>query len=119
MNENEIGSVMNNFPNIPFLGIFPSDEHCLPKIHNYPVCFISNLDPHWEKGSHWCIIIILNEENAEYFDSYGMLPLVESHLKFLNQYNYIYSQKTLQSVKSNACGLYAILFLIMRTIYSM
>ena len=84
MNENEIRTVMNNFPNIPFLGIFPSDEHCLPKILNYPFCFISNLDPHLEKGSHWCAIIILNEENAEYFDSYEMPPLTRSHIKFLN-----------------------------------
>ena len=119
MNEEEIGSVMNKFPNIPFLGTFPSDEHCLPKILNYPACFISNLDPHWEKGSHWCAIIIINEENAEYFDSFGLPPLIESHIKLLNRYNYVYSTKKLQSFKSETCGLYAVLFLIMRTVYSM
>ncbi len=96
-----------------FKGVFPSDR--LPYKSKLPLNIIINTDPSYKPGQHWIAVSITKEGVGEYFDSYGIPPFVESIEKFLNEKclnGWTYNQVALQSINSETCGHYCILFII-------
>ena len=102
-----------------FYGTVPCDR--LPRTlpHEGPTACIVNTDPHDEPGKHW--IAIWTEGNvSEIMDSYGLSlevygttdPIVEwlnRHFKYQ-----LHNGKSLQSLFSQSCGYYALMYLIDR-----
>ena len=102
-----------------FYGTVPCDR--LPKLllHEGPTAYIVNTDPHDEPGRHW--IAMWSEGNVcEIMDSYGLSldvygttsPIVEwlnRHFKYQ-----MHNGQSLQSLFSQSCGDYALMYLIDR-----
>ena len=111
MNENEIRNWFKCEDK--FLGVFPADTHCLPNIHSYPCGLISNTDPHDKSGEHWIAMYFINEDNVEYFDSYGNEPMIQSHIDFMNENatTIHHNKKRVQGLVSMTCGGHCIYFL--------
>ena len=51
-------------------------------------------------------------KRVEYFDSYGLPPLISSFLG----HNAVYSSASLQPLYSNACGFYCVYYIIQRSL---
>lgn len=97
-----------------FLGVYPCD--LLPDITRTPAAVIINTDPSNKPGEHW-VAVYFNENNeAEYFDSFGLPPLKKEILSFLNKFSvrWYYNPHNLQPFYSSTCGLYCIMFLRLR-----
>ena len=109
-----------------FLGAQPSDFYKLIKVdyNNFKIFskigIVFNLDNHTQDGSHWVALLIDNQKQSiEYFDSVGKKPnknistfihiLQKKFPKFKLTINNIQHQS-----KNNACGIYAMHFLIQR-----
>ena len=102
-----------------FYGTVPCDR--LPRTlpQEGPTAYIVNTDPHDESGRHW--IAIWTEGNvSEIMDSYGLSlevygrtdPIVEwldRHFKYQ-----LHNGQSLQSLFSQSCGDYALMYLIDR-----
>ena len=102
-----------------FYGTVPCDR--LPRTlpQEGPTAYIVNTDPHDEPGRHW--IAIWTEGNvSEIMDSYGLSlevygttdPIVEwlsRHFKYQ-----LHNRQSLQSLFSQSCGDYALMYLIDR-----
>lgn len=93
--------------------MFASDQ--LPcRISEYPACFIVNVDPAYESGSHWLACYLSSLHHLEFFDSYGREP---SHFEgpiweYVKRFRYVdYNTSTLQSNISAVCGQYCIFYL--------
>lgn len=98
-----------------FTGVFASD--LLPKHLSYlPAALVCNTDPSDEPGEHWVAIYVDGNGHGEYFDSYGLPPLQNSIIKFLNEcaVNWTYNSKRLQGLFSSVCGYYCIYYLLYR-----
>lgn len=98
-----------------FEGVFASDT--LPRaLGKRPALLISNTDPISKPGSHWVAMYIGENGEGEYWDSYGLPPLVRNHKKFLQRMckKYTYNHKSLQSLHSEVCGEYCVLYLVHR-----
>ena len=102
-----------------FYGTVPCDR--LPRTlpQEGPTAYIVNTDPHDEPGRHW--IAIWTEGNvSEIMDSYGLSlevygttdPIVE----WLNRHSkyQLHNRQSLQSLFSQSCGDYALMYLIDR-----
>ena len=111
MNESVIKNWFKHDKN--FLGVYPGDLHCLPNITAYPSALISNTDPHDESGEHWIAIYFTRKGDAEYFDSYGNEPMIQSHINFMNNnaINILHNTKRVQGLVSMTCGGHCIYFL--------
>ena len=119
MNTIEISRYLEHHPN--FIGVFPSDKHCLPKISTYPSALIINTDPHQLPGQHWIAIYFLNKNTVEYFNTSGRQPSIKSIIKFMykNAKYVIYNTSQLQSDYSMTCGAFCIYYLTDRlNVYS-
>ena len=46
--------------------------------------YVCNTDPNHKPGEHWVTIYINNDRRGEYFDSFGMPPLFDEFVTFLN-----------------------------------
>jgi hypothetical protein len=94
------------------LGVFPCDKIPLKPLS--PCGFIVNTDPSNRPGSHWIAIFIQNDNNIEYFDSYGRKP-TGLILKWFKKHKkrWINSQR-IQGSFSSVCGHYSIYFLVKR-----
>ena len=98
-----------------FIGVFARDE--LPKIKSFPCCFILNTAKRTHQGKHWLAFYFDSKKVCNFFDSFGNNP------EFFNLQNYldlatskvISNNKPIQSWKSQNCGYYCILFLILRS----
>jgi hypothetical protein len=96
-----------------FSGVFSSDQ--LPQLCQTPAAIVANLDPHNKPGSHWVAFYIENEV-GEYFDSYGLpplLPIFENFLK-INCKRWKHNTKCMQSLSTKVCGHYCIWYLSQR-----
>jgi hypothetical protein len=80
-----------------------------------PAAIIVNTDEQDKPGTHWVAMYIPKRGCIEFFDSYGIPPLVEGHMKFLNKKGVIYNKLELQSFTSNVCGQFCLCFLGSRT----
>jgi hypothetical protein len=98
-------------------GVYASNT--LPQIvTQYPSAFIVNTQPLPMSGEHWVTIIIHSPSHAEFFDSLGKSP-TDYNLDiqtFLNKNSEQCNFKSirLQPRNSDLCGLYVLVFLILR-----
>jgi len=88
------------------VGVYSKDE--LPdkiQVGSY----IINLQNSTEgNGTHWTLIMVFDRKNALYFDAFGQIFPKEVGV-FLKNYKPIpYSNRIIQDVDSNRCGLYCI-----------
>lgn len=98
-----------------FEGVFASDT--LPRrLHKRPALLIANTDPISQPGQHWVAFFIDKNGEGEFWDSYGMPPLVKNHRKFLDRLckKWSHNPTSLQSLDSNVCGEYCVLYLVHR-----
>jgi hypothetical protein len=119
MNTRQITAVLQKDPFTKpyFQGVFPSDQ--LPnKIENYPAAFVANVDPKGQPGSHWCAFYFTQDQQGEFFDSYGLKPqyYTQAFLTFIenNSREWTYNHQDLQSLTSNVCGHYCLYYVINR-----
>ena len=63
-----------------FNGVYSRDN--LPKIKDG--AYVINLDEHYDTGTH-CIALWLNNNNATYFDSFGVEHLPKKIKEFINR----------------------------------
>ena len=83
-----------------------------------PVCFIVNSSPSWHPGSHWTSVYCDRDVGVEHFCSYGKRapPALDKLLKKLHRKlangNYVTSTKTIQTLTSDLCGEYCVLYLM-------
>ena len=96
-----------------FLGVYPSDAQPLTFKKRDNVSVIFNLSPHNETGSHFVAVFKKNKK-IFYFDSFGKILKNKHLLKFLKPLTLtLYcNMKSIQSKKSNFCGLFCLAFLI-------
>lgn len=79
-----------------------------------PIGIVINTDSDEEPGEHWVSIFIGQDKVPIYFDSFGLPPLHEDIISFLNKNSpngWIYNKLTLQHPTSTSCGRYCIEFL--------
>jgi hypothetical protein len=93
-----------------FGGVFPRDK--LPKkFEEYPVALVVNTDPSYKSGEHWVALYINSENDYEYFDSFGLLPLTYE-LQMPNAT--VVNKNTIQSLSSMTCGHFCVFYLVHR-----
>lgn len=112
MNSLEIKRCLKTFPSTKniFVGVYASDT--IPDSffkNGKPRAVIFNLDNSNKPGTHWVTLYTSGSGSLEYYDSYG-LPPFHIHL-FKNFKRFKYNKKRIQG-KMNACGLYAMHFVI-------
>ena len=95
-----------------FLGVFALDQ--LPKLTQFPCCFVANTDPISLPGTHWVAFYYDSPTSLEFFDSYGQTP---------HEYKFPISKKIssltcnsypIQSLVSTVCGQFCIFYLFHR-----
>lgn len=98
-----------------FLGVFARAE--LPKINIYPCCFVINTAKRSHPGKHWLAFYYTSNKVCNFFDSYGNNPAFFNLDGFINSTSikFVSNKKVIQSWKSQNCGYYCILFLILRS----
>ena len=90
-------------------GVFSADT--IPPVEQYPSAYIVNTDNSNLPGQHWVSFFFENKKKkAEYFDSYGLLPIRRTFLEILPQ-TFKYSSHMIQGLESITCGEYCIYFL--------
>jgi hypothetical protein len=114
MNNIQIENILKNdqFTQKYFIGVFARNN--LPKNFSYPSAFIFNTVVKSGKGMHWLSIIFTKDKKCQFFDSLGFAP------SFYGLENYIKKRSTslsfnkhpIQSLNSNYCGIYALLFIL-------
>ena len=94
-----------------FKGVYPKDLSTVECIGSYVV----NTDPSTAPGEHWVATFFNNQGSAEFFDSYGLHPIVQQI--FLDSYSssWIYNSKTLQSLISEVCSLWLLYYMLFRS----
>jgi hypothetical protein len=73
------------------------------------VCYIVNSSPSWHPGSHWTALY-LDRGRMEHFCSFGTEPSGELKKLLTNLHN----SEQLQTINSDLCGHYCILYLMCR-----
>lgn len=110
MYTNEINSLLANQEE--YVGTFALNKLPQERIKR-PASFIINNDVSSKNGDHW-IALVLTKHQAFFFDSFG-LPIIDKQiLSFLSRQKIkkvTYSTKCIQSITSNKCGLFCILFI--------
>ena len=66
-----------------YLGTFPSDK--LPEGVDGAHSFIANIDSSNQPGTHWISIAVDESGCANYFDSYGLPPMIKLPYKINKQ----------------------------------
>lgn len=96
------------------VGVFAADK--LPCAITRPAILIANTDPQRKPGAHWVAFYIDEFGRGEFFDSYGLPPLVREHRQFLDRHcsSWTYNGKGLQGLNSKVCGEYCVLYLAHR-----
>jgi hypothetical protein len=98
-----------------FVGVFAADT--LPRrLHKKPALLICNTDPISKPGSHWVAFFIGENGEGEFWDSYGMPPIIKQHRQFMDRLckQWTYNHTSLQAIDSIVCGEYCILYLVHR-----
>jgi hypothetical protein len=114
MNTREVANPlrMDCYLSIGFDGVFASD--CIPTMCDPKCAMVLNTDPQDQEGEHWVCIYIENGV-GEYFDSYGLPPLIKSFQEFLDKNcgpnGWTYNTKAFQAMDSDVCGHYCMWFL--------
>lgn len=106
--------INNKFAKVKnFLGVFSCDT--LPRNVPSKCGLIVNTDKSSGPGEHWVAIFIENNV-GEYFDSFGLPPLVPEILKFLENccQSWYFNQTQFQGINHSSCGQFAVLYLLVR-----
>lgn len=114
MNSDQVNSYLKHLP-VQQCGVYASD--CLPARVSPSTALVVNTDPHTKRGLHWIAVYLDPCGKLEYFDSYGLPPVVQDHFKFIkrNSTRYFYNPTQLQSLNSTVCGHYCLVYLYFRT----
>ena len=112
MNSLEVYAALKTLP----LNTMVYAANHLPNTIATPCAIVVNTDPDYKPGAHWIAIYIDKSRNGEFFDSYGLQPIVKSHKAFLrsNCKKLTCNRKKMQSLNSSVCGQYCLLFLHFR-----
>lgn len=95
----------------PFYGVFARDM--IPNdFPNYPAAIICNTDTRHNPGQHWVAFYFNSLISYEFFDSFGLHPLMYS-FKFASPSTF--NNQKIQTNNSNLCGQYSLLYLHKRT----
>ena len=109
MNTEEINEAMESYAG--FLGAYPCDM--IPNIGpNQGV--IVNTDPRDKPGTHWVAIYRPTQGPVEYFDSFGLPPLVPATIDYMSRIaprGWTYSISNLQHDVSDSCGHHCLNFM--------
>ena len=92
-------------------GVFPRDK--IPQRVTYPSAYVFNTHPHNKEGEHWVAVYIDGDGVGEYFDSFGLPPLLESFGNFMFEttVEWIFNRFTIQGVTANTCGHFCVYYL--------
>ena len=95
-------------------GVYPSDK--IPNLWSLPALIVCNTDTSSKRGEHWLVLYVDNNRRGEYFDSFGRCPL-ENFKIILNENcaEWIWNERYIQSVISNFCGHYCIVYCLYRS----
>ena len=99
-----------------FRGVYSRNE--LPITAPTTSLYICNTDPNHKPGEHWVTIYIDNDRRGEYFDSFGMPPLFDEFVTFLNNNtkSWKHNNRVVQDVYSSACGFHCIFYAVHRCV---
>ena len=77
-----------------FRGFYSPNE--LPIWTSTTLLYVCNTDPSNKPGEHWVTIYIDNDRQGEYFDFFGMLPLFNEFMTYLdnNSKSWTYYKKS-------------------------
>lgn len=117
MNTMKIGCLVKNLlaessNDYKFLGVHPKDDadkivKRQPKA--YPACYVANTRPHSHPGEHWVVFFWKSADHLEFYDSLGQTP--RDYKFFIPNQTITYMLPCpLQSMLSNVCGHYCVLF---------
>lgn len=114
MNTKQIWQALTNnvFTLQQFNGVYSKDT--LKEIKVKPTLIICNTDPSSKPGKHWVLFYCNKDNSIDFFDSLGKKP---SHYgceftEFLQRFSncYYIVNTTIQSKRSNLCGLYCLYY---------
>jgi hypothetical protein len=111
MNTLQINTLLSEYE--CFIGTFSRDLLPIEKIQVRPCALIVNTDESTKPGEHWVAIYLNETTGAEYFDSFGFMPMHKEIINFfkINKIKKIvYNSNQIQSISSNTCGAYCVLF---------
>ena len=99
-----------------FAGVFPSDRLPARPVDERPRGYIVNIDTHDQPGSHW-VALWTHDGGCTVMDSFAIpLAMYKPHdlLNWLTHHfqGFESNGHAIQAVDSQACGLYALMFLI-------
>ena len=115
MNNYQIEAVLNAFDaGSCFRGVYPADMLPSAPSDNESHAYVVNTDNSNEPGKHWVGFFFPRFGHPEYFDSYGLIPLIPHFYDFLGDRDFFFNNVTLQAPFSNVCGQYCIFFIIGR-----
>jgi hypothetical protein len=92
---------------LPMQNILMKNELKIPKISNYIVNLQSDTEGN---GTHWTSLII-EKDNAFYFDSFGALPsleIIQFCRKRHGKHHLYYNNWIIQDLRSELCGWYCL-----------
>ena len=117
MNSRQVQSALNGdkvLRNI-FNGVYASNK--LPAKPQKPFAIVINLDEHHEPGSHWVAVYASENNDMQYFDSYGRPPTLYSIINFLKRAGgrWTYNEVCLQNPLTTVCGQYCLVYLWMKS----
>ena len=100
-------------------GVFPADRLPVPSsVADFPFCFIANLDPSTDGGSHWVALYADGRGIFDYFCSYGVPPPPRfvSYMAEFSGGKPVYNANTrpLQCPLTTVCGEFCLYFLHFR-----
>jgi hypothetical protein len=91
------------------VGVYAADA--IPYVIRKPAANIVNTDEEDKPGTHWVAMYIPKRGCLEFFDSYGIPPLVKGHMEFLNKKGVIFNELELKSMTSKVCSQFCLCFL--------
>lgn len=118
MNTEQIDSILrkDEYCGQLFKGVFARDQFVSARI-TFPGIYVCNTDKMTQPGMHWVAVYFDNKGKCDYFDSYGLPPLfndLNHKIMSLDKY-YVYNNNRIQSFDTNTCGIYCVLYALMRS----
>lgn len=95
-----------------FKGTYPINHVPFSYTQNPPFAMVINTDSSSKGGEHWIALFSSKKGTVEYFDTSGRKPI--DHVNFNHFGNIVYSAKNIQSMCSNLCADFCILFIACR-----
>jgi hypothetical protein len=98
-----------------YCGVFSVDNFPAKCAKSYPCFYLVNTDLSSGGGEHWLILFYTTPQHLEIFDSLGQTPYAYKPrlLEYIENFGpktVVYTNKRLQSLKSNVCGAHCLFF---------